>query len=646
MGMVHRPVSRARRAGTVVGYAIGALLVAVLAVAVGATVFTRLPGEESTPSGLKRNQAIYLQMRDGVRIAVDVWLPASHARDQRLPVIMQMTRYWRARDVGPLQRMAVGLGLASADQQLPEIVAAFNDAGYAFVKVDARGTGASFGNRLTEFAPDEVRDYGEIASWAAAQPWSSGAIGAVGASYEGNTAELLASTGNAAVRAVAPLFADFDPQYGLVQPGGAPMGYLDRWGQFIGQLDRNALCELAGKKGLECWIARLWSSGVKRVDDDRSGASLRAALVQHRQNADVAASFRSVEFRDDKVAGDLGMLETTPYGLRERIEASGVPMLVWTGWLDAATTDGALSRYLTFSNPQHLVIGAWSHGARHDTDPLAAADLPVEPGRTEQIAQLVTFFNGRLKSNEPLVPSKQIRYFTQGERRWHTTTEWPPADVTMQTLYLGPHFSLTESPPADAEASDEHTVDFGATTGEQSRWLTNQGGGDVVYPDRNGADARLLTYSTPPLAADLVMTGTPIVELYVASTTADAVFHAYLESVAPDGTVRYLTEGVLRAIHRRTASTAPAYVPLGPHRSFLRADASPLLPGQLATVTFALYATSVRVPGGSRLRLAVAGADAPLFQRIPADTDAVWTVFRDSARPSSLQIPVQAPRAD
>ena len=39
---------------------------------------TKLPGEEKTPAGTPRDTALYVTMRDGVQIAVDVWLPQDY----------------------------------------------------------------------------------------------------------------------------------------------------------------------------------------------------------------------------------------------------------------------------------------------------------------------------------------------------------------------------------------------------------------------------------------------------------------------------------------------------------------------------------------------------------------------------------------
>ena len=50
------------------------------------------------PDSFPRNQALYVEMRDGVRIAIDVWLPESLSAGEKVPTVMRATRYWRAQD--------------------------------------------------------------------------------------------------------------------------------------------------------------------------------------------------------------------------------------------------------------------------------------------------------------------------------------------------------------------------------------------------------------------------------------------------------------------------------------------------------------------------------------------------------------------
>ena len=120
--------------------------------------------------------------------------------------------------------------------------------------------------------------------------------------------------------------------------------------------------------------------------------------------------------------------------------------------------------------------------------------------------------------------------------------------MSSQRWYLASDGGLTVAPPT-AASKDTYTVDNTASTGDATRWQTNLTGGDVYYPDRAGEDAKLLTYTSEPLKAAVRVTGAPVVSLHVSSSLADGALHIYLEDVAPDGRVTYLTEGVLRLIH-------------------------------------------------------------------------------------------------
>lgn len=155
------------------------------------------------------------------------------------------------------------------------------------------------------------------------------------------------------------------------------------------------------------------------------------------------------------------------------------------------------------------------------------------------------------------------------------------------------------------------------------------------YPDRAQADERLLTWDSPPLTSDVEVTGTPTVTLHLTSSATDGAVFAYLEDVAPDGTVTYLTEGQLRASHRRTGTGLPPYETYGPWHTYHSADLEPLVPGAATTLAFTLWPLSARCARGHRIRLALAGADAGLFRRIPAEGPATLRV----AHTSRLDLP-------
>jgi len=604
-----------------------------------------LPGEELTPSGLRRDTAVYVKMRDGVEIAVDVWLPANHQRGDRWPVLVKTTRYWRTNDLGWGLRLLTTLHIIRAESLVDRQRAYFNSRGFVLLKVDARGSGASGGQRIVEYSRDEIADLGEVAAWAARQPWSNGRVGTFGISYDGDAAELAAVPNQPAVRAVMPLYDDFDTQ-ALVEPGGVLLSaFVKGWGELVAALDRNDLCAAAGARGFQCWRARQMSRGVKRVDADPQGRHLAELVAQH-HSFDIAATVQKAEYRDDfLVTGGTtyGFQDISPYGQRRQIESSGVPMMVWCGWMDASPCEGALIRYRTFSNPQVVVIGPLSHSGSFNADPFTTSHTPPEPPLPEQYRMEADFFDQVLRRDPPDKIESTIRYYTMGEAKWHSTKVWPPEGLHAERLYLAEGNGLCASPPTAAAASDSYQVDFTASSGKQTRWHTQMGGGDVIYPDRAAEDKRLLTYTGPPLESDVEITGSPILTLDMSSTAADGAIHAYLEDVAPNGRVTYLDEGLFRVIHRREVDPASLpYVPLGPAHSFLRRDAEPLRPGEPTTLRFALYPTSVVLRRGHRLRLALAGADAGLFARYPAAGPVAWTVYRERDRASFLEVPIKA----
>ncbi|MBI9050681.1 MAG: CocE/NonD family hydrolase [Anaerolineaceae bacterium] len=593
-----------------------------------------------TPSGLERSQSQYLVMRDGVKIAIEYWLPANYKTNEKLPTLIVATRYSRgfslAQQLDFKSKMIIRLG--QVDEKLlsdvglePEISWA-NEAGYIVVLVDARGSGASFGNRPIEWSPDEVADYGEVIAWIADQPWSNGKVGAWGTSYPGNTAELMASTGQPAFQATAPRFDDFDPLLGVGIPGGLQAtGFLNDWSEFNSMLDHDVHLS-------------------RSVDEDKSGKLLEQAISEH-NNPNIAESMKKIEYRDDEFGqSGLTYADASPYSLQDSINQNAVPMQVWVSWLDAATMDGALSRYLTFSNPQQVIIGPWNHGGSASIDPFNFEHIEVVDVATKlvdreivkpQMAQVLDFFDCYLKDESCPETESQITYYTLNSGEWQTTSIWPPKGFETKRLYFAEHGVLSKDAPEDESVADKYEVDFTTTTGLANRWHAQMGTTIDYRADRAEEDTKLLTYTSEPLTVDTEIAGSPLIQLYLTSTTEDCAFHIYLEDVAPDGKVTYITEGILRAIHHKVSEQTAPYVHLGPYHSFNKADAAPLVPGEVTEISLNLYATSVLIEAGHSIRIAIAGADVDTFDRYPAQGSPVWAVQRNSVYPSSIELPVK-----
>ncbi len=615
---------------------LGLVLIAFLVLFVSSLV-TTVPGQARTPSGLVQDRALYIMARDGTRLAADVWLPADYRIGQKLPTILHTTRYWRDIHWSWIVKGAHGLGLFYIPDTSMDVHFFLNH-GYAVVLMDARGSGASDGRSTIPVSPDEVRDLDDVAGWIVKQSWSNGRIGSMGVSYNGRLAEFAASTGNPAIKAVAPLFTSFDTNADYLPGGVQAVGFVKSWTGFVQELDSNDICF---QYGLKCrLIYAQFIRGVKPVDDDRDGRVL-AGIVARRHNIYATEAVRNMHFRDDRYATTgLTYSERAPYAHKAAIEASHVPIFVMDGWLDSMHADGALSRYLTFSNDQIVTVGALSHGGNFDTDPFAPVGRAAVPSEHDYTLQLVQFFDRTVKTEHPESMGRVIRYSTLGAgTKYRETAAWPPPGLMQRTLFLSADRRLVETAPAAETVC--YKVDFSATTGDNNRWYTTAKASDVIYPDRRSEDRKLLTFTSDPFAENTEITGTPVLNIEVSSSRDDNAFFAYLEDVAPDGRVTYITEGILRGYNRKV-SASPPYALLGPYHSLLRADLEPMIPGQAVKLEVPLAATSVLIRKGHRLRIALAGADASVFERVPASGKAPkWQVRTGGKGASVLVFPAK-----
>ena len=333
------------------------------------------------------------------------------------------------------------------------------------------------------------------------------------------------------------------------------------------------------------------------------------------------------------------MDEVALYRYKERIERASVNTCTRVGWVDAGAGEGALEKFLTFNTPQKLVLLPTGHPLGQFVDLFGnqSGHTPQEPGWVP--SDMLDYFDRHLKTTTDTREPRRVIYYTYGADTWQETTVWPPEGIREQDWYLREDHTLSGERPTSPEGTDSYTVDFTTDSGKSNRWM-GQMGWPVQYGDRRQEDLKLLTYTSAPLAADLEITGSPTIYLHVASTHTDGAFHVYLEDVGPDGRVTYLTEGLLRGIHRQTRPPQSApYVPLGVYHSYLQADALPLVPGEVAEIPITLEPISVLIRKGHGVRVAIAGYDRSLDDRYPETGIPTLTFWRDAGHPSRITLP-------
>lgn len=231
--------------------------------------------QRPVPFSVTAPASSYVAMRDGVRLALDVYLPEGAPLEPAgcFPTIVVLTPYYR--------RFRVTAPGAEPSPNIAIYRDFFVPRGYALVVVDVRGCGSSFGTRDCFRSPREREDHREIADWIVAQPWSSGVIGATGISYLGAAACFLASTGHPAVKAIAPLFAVHDTYTDHVFPGGIKcITVTENYDALVSALDLNLRDKLAPYP----YFNDKRYAGPQPVDEDLDGQLLAAAIEEHKDS--------------------------------------------------------------------------------------------------------------------------------------------------------------------------------------------------------------------------------------------------------------------------------------------------------------------------------------------------------------------------
>ena len=550
----------------------------------------------------------YVTMRDGVRLALDVYLPESAPlhRPQRFPTVVVLTPYYR--------RFKVTAPGAEPSPNIAIYRDVFVPRGYALVAVDVRGCGASFGTRDCFRSPRERDDHREVADWIVAQPWSSGVIGATGISYLGAAACFLASTGHPAVKAVAPLFAVHDTYTDHVFPGGIKCTTVtENYDELVRALD----LDLRDKLAPYPYFNDKRYAGPQPVDEDPGGALLAAAIEEHKDSfrmRDLAPEFA---FREEAASHDPGMHSGafSPYWYLAQVPGR-VNIYSVSGWYDgSAFVNGSIARFL--SNPgadNRLLLGPWDHGARTNGSPWRGGgpqpQFPV-------LGEVLRFFDEHLAGMDTgLREEAPVHFHTVRAEKWQAAATWPPHDARTK-LHLAQEGQLTPQAPAAVSAAS-YQVSFAIGTGRNSRF-ERLGALPVLdyYNDWDGREDRMLTFATAPFQRETELSGHATVQLHVATSEHDASVFVYLSEVDASGRSWYITEGSLRLLHRAEAQPPASYRARWPYRSFRREHATHMRPGVPETVRFALLPISWTLQPGSRLRVAIAGTDADHFAQVP-----------------------------
>ena len=577
--------------------------------------------------------SFYIRMRDNVPIAIDVLLPKHLSKEKKIPTILIQTRYWRAIDLKIPFRWLIKF---STNPLICKHMVKYK---YAICMVDVRGTGASYGNRKHPVALKEVKDGEDIINWIITQPWSDGKVLTWGNSYTGMTSELAVSLNNTALKGSIIKHNPWDFYAHAIFPGGCFNKFFTKyWSDLGAALDQTQGKALLEFKPIKPWFARLASLAVRGVKPvDSAYQKLTKVAKIHQENSYPLDYAKNMTYRDDP-ANEEGLIfdEISIFHYKNEIENANIPMFCWGSWMDSATANIVIERFLTFKTQQKAVIGDWDHEGHHRANPYFSPKDKARLSNKEQIQEWIRFYDNCLTEDQK--DEKILYYYTMGQEKWKKTNEWPPKGQQSQKWYFHKGNLLDIEIPSENKGADKYKVDYNVTSGIRNRWYTLLSV-PIDYYNREEQDKRLLTYTSNPLSNEIEITGHPIMTINLSTSHDDGMIAVYLEYIDEDDNVHYITDGQIRFMHRKVSQEKPYEVPF-PYHSCKKEDAQPVIPNEIMELKFALYPTSITLKKGYKIRVAIAGADKESFARYPAEGIPTLKIQRNNKNSSFLMLPI------
>ncbi|MBI1775908.1 MAG: CocE/NonD family hydrolase [Proteobacteria bacterium] len=585
---------------------------------------------------------VMMKMRDGVRLAADLYRPATPAGEPvegRLPTILTRTSYDKANPV--MQVEPVGMFFARH--------------GYAVVIQDLRGRGHSegVGDYHHRANPKEGPDGYDTIEWIAAQAWSDGKIGMVGSSHSGCVQNVAAIHRPPHLEA---LWVDAAPITGNgweSRQGGAMRLHMVP-ALFVHAHDAPEIRDdPAARKRIEDGamnIRRLIETMPFKVGHTPLTAvpNLERVLMRYQENG-VSDAWWTQEVMDQK----------------SRLERyADVPTVFSTGWYDcfvAEVTDQFRRLARQNKSKLRLVVGPWNHTAMRSGSSVVGE---VEFGKAASWgyrvynAERLRWFDRWLKGRKNGVDGEAaVRLFIMGGGRgaktarghlhhggaWRQEKTWPPKRAVPTQFYLRAGGALTTEAPSEKASSLTWTHDpshpvptVGAAIAPFFEWMPVPSGMDGAYlpprarmrsvvPDgpmhqRERQDLigcrapyplmserhDVIVFQSEPLARAIEVTGPIHVHLFVASSAPDTDFTAKLLDVYPpspdypEGFHMNLADSILRMRFRS-----------GLEREEM------MKPGRVYEISIELPPIANLFEAGHRLRLDIASSNFPHFDVNP-----------------------------
>jgi len=587
-------------------------------------------------------QDVMVPMRDGVRLATDIYLPAEKGKivPKKVPTILRRTPYNKES------------GLKTANY--------FVANGYAVVFQDTRGRYKSEG--VWHMLNDDGRDGYDTCKWIGTQDWSNGRIGMYGTSYEGGTQHAIAMEKAPNLTTIIPVDAMSNLGYASLRNGGA--FELRFWNWIFGNAGRGS--RQSRNPNTEAMLREMYDNRkyyLLNLPTRRGATPLKFAPEYEDWLVEGMKHGANDEFWEQN--------NITDYPERYK----DIPVYLVGGWYDSwgsNTTANYMTLSKTIKGPVYLIMGPWIHG-RQGSSAHGQVSFGTDAAIPDPLAWRLEWYDHWLRDIDNSVGKSApfatpVRIFVMGSGNgsrdndgrlnhggfWRDEHEWPLARTLYTPYYIHGDGGLSTDQPAERESSTAFTFDprdpvptIGGNISSGSGILVQGGwdqrGGEHVWnwtqPIPLSARRDILVFQTEPLERDVEVTGEIQVILWASSTARDTDFTAKLIDVYPasadfpGGFDLNIEDGIIRARFRDSLN-----------------EEKLMDPGTVCRFTIRLYPTSNIFKKGHRIRVDISSSNFPRFDVNPNSGEplndnhrvvvADNTIYHDSAHPSHILLPV------
>ena len=585
----------------------------------------------------------YIPTTSGHQMAVRVTLPAhgdGSPAEGPFPVILVQSGY----NTGLFSTIQApgGVLLGSPDPYMIK-------RGYAMVVADVLGTGVSEGG-WEMIGAEEQSGYGDLVDWIQQQDWADGNIGVSGASYMAITSLFTAQQRPDDIKAVFASVPLGDAQRGTVGSGGLLNGvFMGEWMVLTHITATQNIPNILLNLDLMDEMMYATKQHIAQIDD------YYLPIIEKAINGDPELTYDSEFWRTRSPIENMDQIKapTIILGALDDIFQRDAPLLY------EAIKDRVDSRLMLYDG-SHLENFLQAIPGTNKIDPILHL----------QLQWFDKYLKGMDTGTENIPPVTQyVKNYGAGPwQGFITTTDWPHPQSEPERWYLRGDGGLTRQQPEtmeftrSMETPEFASYNYGKSDGilildvipndgttcspSYVQWTLGMAG--IVNPQRCHHDNRVLeqdalNYETAPMEEDYFISGPLQADLWISSTTTDAVVAVRIDEVTPRGKVIPITVGLLLASVRKVDESRSRYVfgeMVQPYHYLTQDQETLLIPNEITKLQVEIFPTSALIRKGNRLRISLSPSNQAqgMLNLIRRDRVAggITSIHSSPEHPSSL----------